>query len=83
MRPNCPDSILAMSSTVLMIPRRCLPFGADAGERIDGFLGQFPVKALLDQLGVAKGRCKRGPQLVAHVGNELLKLTALVGDLVE
>ena len=67
-----------------------LAVGADAGEGVHRFLGQRLVEAFLHQLGVAEDGGERGPQLVAHVGDELrlvlardLKLAALLRDLFE
>jgi hypothetical protein len=81
---NCPDSILAMSSTVLMSPSRCLPL-----ERMR-VRASRAVEAFLNELGVAKDRRERGPELMAHVGDKLrlvlasnLKLAALPGDFLE
>ena len=70
--------------------QQVLAVGADAREGVHRFLGQRPVEAFLHQLGVAEDGGERGPQLVAHVGDELrlvlagdLELAALLGDLLE
>ena len=71
-------------------PEQVLAVGADAREGIHRFLGQRPVEAFLHQLGVAEDGGERGPQLMAHVGDELrlvlardLQLAALLRDLLE
>ena len=63
---------------------------ADAREHIHRFLRQRAVKAFLDELGITEDGGERGPQLMAHVGDELrlvlagdFKLAALLGDLLE
>ena len=43
--------------------------GADARERIQRFLGQLPVEALLDELAEIGG--ERCSQLMANVGDKL------------
>src|SRR6516162_3698767 len=51
---------------------------------------QYPVDAVDQQFGIAEDRIQRGPELVAHIGEELRfvlagerQLLALVGDLAE
>ena len=73
-----------------MRPEQVLAVGADARERVDRFLGRRLVEAFLHELGVAEDGGERGPQLVAHVGDELrlvlagdLELAALLRDLLE
>ena len=67
-----------------------LAVGADAGEGVHRFLGMRPVEAFLHELGIAEDGGERGPELMAHVGDELrlvlardLQLAALLGDLLE
>ena len=71
-------------------PQQVLAVGADAGEGIHRFLGRGSVEAFLHQFGVAEDGGERGPQLVAHVGDELrlvlardLELAALLDNLIE
>src|SRR5215475_7190434 len=90
LRVNWPDSILAMSSTVLIRPSKCLPLERMRGKGVEGFRSLRLVEAFLDEFGVPQNGRERCPQLVAHVGNELvlvlagdLKLPALPGNLFE
>ena len=79
-----------MSSTVLISPSRCLPLERMRVRASVDFLPSGPIEAFLHQFGVAEDGGERGPQLMAHVGDELrlvlardLKLAALLGDLLE
>src|SRR5262249_44656913 len=70
--------------------QQMLAVGADAGERIERFLAEGLVEPFLHQLGIAENSGEWGPQLVAHVGDELglvlardLELAALLCDLLE
>jgi hypothetical protein len=63
---------------------------ANPREGSERLFAQWLVDAFLHQLGVAEHRSKRGPELVAHVGDEPrfvlagnLELAALLGNLVE
>src|SRR5262245_18437930 len=56
-----------------------LAIGADAGQRIQGFLTEGLVEAFLHELCIAEDRRERSPQLVAHVGHKLVPV--LAGDL--
>src|SRR5262249_30756341 len=69
-------------------PQQVLAVGADAGQRVQGFLAEGLVETLLHELGVTENGSERGSKLVAHVGDELrfvlagdLKLAALPSDL--
>src|SRR5262245_44102012 len=57
-------------------PQQVLAVGADAGEGIEGFRSLRFVEALLDELGIAQNGRERCPQLVAHVGDELVLVLA-------
>src|SRR5262249_54525325 len=50
--------------------------GADAGECIERLLWQRAVKALLDEFGIPENGRERSPELVAHVGHELILVLA-------
>src|SRR5262245_2488626 len=70
--------------------QQVLAVGADAGERVQGFLRQRTVESLLDQLSIAQDGGERSSELVAHVGDELrlvltrdLEFAALLSDLFE
>src|SRR5262249_44134087 len=52
---------------------------ADAGEGSERFRSLRLVEALLDELGIPENGRKRGSELVAHVGHELVLV--LAGDL--
>ena len=53
-------------------PQQVLAVGADARERVRAISWTMRlVEAFLHQLGVAEDGGERGPQLVAHVGDEL------------
>src|SRR5215467_10733427 len=54
-------------------------FGADAREGIERFRSLRLVEAFLDEFGVTQNGRKRCPQLMAHVGHELVLM--LAGDL--
>src|SRR5262245_18393563 len=56
-----------------------LAVGADAGESSQGFRTLRLVEAFLDAFGIAENGRKRGSELVAHVGHELVLM--LAGDL--
>src|SRR5262249_46966475 len=67
-----------------------LAVGADAGEGVERFGSLRLVEPLLDEFGIPENGRERGPQLVAHVGHELvlvlagdLKLAALLRDFLE
>ena len=73
-----------------MRPSRCLPLERMRVRASRDFSAQRFVEAFLHQLGVAEDGGERGPQLMAHVGDELrlvlacdLKLPALLSDLFE
>src|SRR5499426_2862774 len=70
---NWPDSILAMSRTVLMRPSKCLPLERMRVSASRDFSGSAPVEALLNELGIPENGCERGSKLVAHVGDELAR----------
>src|SRR5262249_23497939 len=70
-RVNWPDSILAMSRTVLMRPKRCLPLERMRVSASRDFGALWFVEALLHKLGVPEDGGERGPQLVAHIRDEL------------
>src|SRR5215472_15237429 len=53
-----------------------LAVGADAGERIERFRSLWLVEAFLDEFRIAQNGCKRGSELVAHVGHELVLVLA-------
>src|SRR5258708_39048787 len=62
----------------------------DAIEHTARPLRQHPIDAIDEQLRITEDRVQRGPQLVAHIGEELRfvltgerQLLALVGDLAE
>src|SRR5262252_4327982 len=60
-------------------PQQVLAVGADAGEGIERYRSLRLVEAFLDEFGIAQNGRERCPQLVAHVGHELVLM--LAGDL--
>ena len=56
--------------------KQVLAVGADAGQGIEGFGSLWLVEAFLHELGIAQNGRERGPELVAHVGHELVLVLA-------
>src|SRR5215831_7727211 len=59
--------------------QQVLAVGTDTGERIERFRSLRLVEAFLDEFGIPENGRKRGSELVAHVGHELVLV--LAGDL--
>src|SRR5215831_3285551 len=59
--------------------QQVLAVGTDTGEGIERFRSLRLVEAFLDEFGIPKNGRKRGSELVAHVGHELVLV--LAGDL--
>src|SRR5215475_11762530 len=64
--------------------QQVLAVGTDAGEGIERFRSLRLVEAFLDEFGIPENGRKRGSELVAHVGHELVLVLAgdrrLVGE---
>src|SRR5262252_7103879 len=73
---NWPDSISVQRR--IDETEKVFVVGADEGDDIERFLSLRLVEALLDELRIAENG-PRGPQLVAHVGHEVVLV--LAGDL--
>ena len=71
LRLNWYNSILAISSTVLIRPRRMLPLERMRVKASRRLFALRLVEAFLHQLGIAENGCERSAQLVTHVGDEL------------
>src|SRR5262249_49981064 len=56
--------------------QQVLAVGADTGEGVERFRALRLVEAFLDELGIPENGRKRGPELVAHVGHELVLVLA-------
>src|SRR5262249_41070315 len=56
--------------------QQVLAVGSDAGEGIERFRSLWLVEAFLYELGIPENGRERGPELVAHVGHELVLVLA-------
>src|SRR5262245_13296610 len=56
--------------------QQVLAVGADPGEGVERFRSLRLVEAFLDEFGIAENGRKRGSELVAHVGHELVLVLA-------